>query len=882
MFKNCYYDTRNSIMHIWEQNEEGNNYRNFKWVPYVFVESDRGNVKTLEGKTVFKKNFKDYGEYNRYCKHEFAYEDRIRPEIQFLAEQYSGIPDDELYIPDLRIYSIDIEVHFEDEFPNPEYAKYPIVLISVKDSKTGVTFTFGVKKYTGDKDIKFIYCKDEKDLMKKFISFMHKFPPDVITGWNVYGFDVPYIINRSDVLFPDYPLYNKMSPINVVRTWKSQGKFNKEVINTDIAGVTILDMMDLYKWYSRDNLESYTLDFVAHHELGTGKVDYSEHVDLRQLYYENWNMYVDYNAVDAEIVQQLEDKLGYVKLVQALSLITRVPMKYYHVQTALIEGILITHYRRNNICAPHFAGGSQTSYPAAFVKEPQRGKHYWVVDLDIASSYPSHIITLNMSPETYYGRILGMTEDDIINYTKTKSFPKFDLLKNDKLVTLSGRKLKSFNQSLQKKILSVSPCGSVFNNTKMGIFAELERDLFAKRKQTKGKMIQNKKDLNKIDDEEEISKMKELINQQNSKQLALKVLLNAVYGITAVPYSRYFNTNIAEAITSCGRVTIKAGDTFSNDLMNDVESHSPETVKILDEIGGYEKKYFEKDDYVSYIDTDSVFLCMERFITRHIEDENRWYNLSDQEKIEYILRISKEIEKYVNERVYEETQGEWYNSNVEDFRITFKQEIVAKSVLFIKKKKYAFWCVNEEGAPVDKLSVTGLEIVRSDSSESFRDRLKDIMNLILRDASDNEIRDKVMKYKKELKEVYPEEIAATVTVNNINKYIKDNMPIKGTPWHVKGVANYRKMLDILELKNEYEDIAEGIKGRVVYLKNNKYGFDTVTFLRWPREFNDVVQIDYETMIEKFFVKKIESFLEPMGKTDLLHENKEERMDLFFD
>lgn len=279
---------------------------------------------------------------------------------------------------------------------------------------------------------------------------------------------------------------------------------------------------------------------------------------------------------------------------------------------------------------------------------------------------------------------------------------------------------------------------------------------------------------------------------------------------------------------------------------------------------------------------NSVFLKMQDFILYHIKDENDWYKLSDNDKIDYILKLSKEIERYVNRRVYDEVQMEWYNSVIEDFKITFKQEVVAKSVLFIKKKKYAYWCVNEEGVPVDELSVTGLEIVRSDSSEAFRSRLKDIMNMILRDAEDFEIRKKVIRYRKELKKVYPEEAAATITVNNIDKYIQDGKPIKGTPWHVKGVANYRYLLNLLGLQNDYEDISEGIKGRVVYLKDNKYNFDTITFLRWPKEFNKVIEIDYDTMIEKFFVKKIESFLEPMNKTELLYEDKEEQLGLFFE
>jgi hypothetical protein len=186
MFKNVFYDTRSSIIHLWEQDEKGDNYRNIKWVPYVFEESDRGHIRTLEGKKVFKKTFKNYNEYKRYYENTYTYEDNVRPDIQFLSEVYHSIPEDEMYVPNLRMYFIDIEVHIESEFPKPEEAKYPIVLISIVDSKTKKTFVFGVKDYSGAKDIVFIKCDDEIDLLKKFITFMHNYNPDVSVDFKKY------------------------------------------------------------------------------------------------------------------------------------------------------------------------------------------------------------------------------------------------------------------------------------------------------------------------------------------------------------------------------------------------------------------------------------------------------------------------------------------------------------------------------------------------------------------------------------------------------------------------------------------------------------------------------------------------------------------------
>jgi DNA polymerase elongation subunit (family B) len=219
---------------------------------------------------------------------------------------------------------------------------------------------------------------------------------------------------------------------------------------------------------------------------------------------------------------------------------------------------------------------------------------------------------------------------------------------------------------------------------------------------------------------------------------------------------------------------------------------------------------------------------------------------------------------------------------VDDFRITFKQEIIAKTALFVKKKKYAYWCVEESGAPVDEIKVTGLEIVRSDSAEAVRERLRVVIEMILKSADEDDIITIISQYKKELKNVLPEEIAANIGVKNIEKYVNEKHEwIKGTPWHVKGVANYRKLLDMFKLHKTYEDIHSGLKARVVYIKPNPYKIETVTFHRWPKEFNEAIEIDFDKMIDKFFIKKIRILLEAMSRVDLLEGEMKQAISAFF-
>jgi DNA polymerase elongation subunit (family B) len=882
-FTNVFYDTRNSILHLWEKDGDTPSYSEVYWAPYVFMRDAEGDTKTIDGEVVRKKEFSNYQNYYNYCKDNYSiYENKVRPEIQFLTESYHSIPDDEIPVPRLKIYSIDIEVAHEEGFPHADKAEFPVVCITIYDNYTGQSITFGEKEYKGRlaKNAVYLHCDREEKLLQKFFKYLNKFPADVISGWNIWNFDLPYLINRTKNLFgKDTNIYKLMSPINVVRTWESK-KFGD--MNIDIAGVTILDFMDLYKWYSPHNLERYSLDFVSNFELEKGKIDYSEYQDLMELYRKDWSKFVRYNITDAKRVYQLEEKCGYIKLVQSLSLLTKVPMKYYPVMTQLIEGALLTHYRRNGMCAPYFGGGYQESFEAAYVKEPHVGMYDWVVDLDIASSYPTAIITLNMSLETFFGRIINLSEEQVMSYMKRRMFPEFEMYKETGKVKFSGPKLQKFNSALDRGLLAIAPCGSVFTTSTPGVLADVERGIFSKRVEVKDEMIGLKKKISKlVEGAEKRERLEERIQQLFDLQWALKILLNAMFGVTAVPYSRYFNTNISEAITACGRETIKAGERIVNQLLqtkwieNDLfltALHNSVDPAVIEQT--------KHEDWVVYIDTDSLFIRLGDWLTIVIGDA--WTESDDKDKIRYIRGLSHAIEQYVDARCYDEVQKLTYNSQVEDFRIAFKQEIIAKAALFVKKKKYAYWCVDEEGAPVDKIKVTGLEIVRSDSSEAVRERLRVVVEMILKKAPEEDIISILSQYKKELKNVMPEEIAANIGVKNIEKYVKeDNTCLKGTPWHVKGVANYRKLLEMFKLEKVYEDIHSGLKARVVYIKPNPYKMETVTFHRWPKEFNEAIEIDYDKMIDKFFVKKIKFLLEPMGKVDLLEGEMKQTISAFF-
>ncbi len=897
-------------MFLWDQNKGVNDYNIINWVPYIYEPNDDGDTKTIDGVTASKKRFgtyKDYSDYQRYNK-QSIYENDVPREIQFLAEKYHHVPDSEIEVPTLKTYSLDIEVHSEKGFPKATLAEHPVVLINVREFNGGVNVTWGCKPYTGDnpENVEYHQCRDERDLLSSFFDWWHKNIPDVVTGWNITpnnkmnkigGFDFPYLINRSKNLFGNKTdIYHKLSPINVIRTWNDK---ESGALYVAIAGVSILDYYALYKWYSPKNPENYKLDTICREELDLGKLDYSQYENLRTLYHENFNLYVDYNAVDDKRIDQLEEKLGYIRLAQNLSLLCHCQMESYTSAVALVEGLMLTHYRRNNLCAPRLEGGFQSWFPAAFVKEPQRGQYDWIVDLDIASSYPTAIITLNMSPETYYGRVTAYEDDHgrwinlidgrgdidietitnletpITMFTKNRKFPRFKLMKETGITIIEDNSLVKFNKALEKGLLAVAPCGSMFLQNKRGHFAQVEYETYMKRAEIKGLMKEAKMRVSRARNPDKIKEHQVKADNLFALQWALKIVLNSAYGVTGVPYSRYFNVNIAEAIASCGRRSIVDGQKFVNRWFKDKHWTNDDAMEELSKLGDIDTTKEIDGDLVAYIDTDSVFITIGKFIDQLIGTD--WKTtIPEEEIIEVVLKISGIIEQYVNDCAYEETQVGGYNTHIpkDEFSIVFKQEIVCKSALFIQKKKYGYHVVNEEGVPCDKIDVTGLEIIRSETPAIFREALKDMLGMILRNEDENLILESYKKYKKLAKVGYPEEISENKGVKGLSKYIVEGECIKGTPYHVRAVSSYHRLLEELDLKDDYPMIEEDTKNKLVYVKPNPYRIKCVMYDRWPKEFNVAgVEPDVDKMIDKFLTGKLKMLLEPAKKEHILEQNQ---------
>lgn len=291
----------------------------------------------------------------------------------------------------------------------------------------------------------------------------------------------------------------------------------------------------------------------------------------------------------------------------------------------------------------------------------------------------------------------------------------------------------------------------------------------------------------------------------------------------------------------------------------------------------------QQNDYVSYIDTDSLFLMFGNFLEDQGVNMTKWYGLPQSDRVKFLIQLSKSVEKVVNERSYNEIQKQDYNSLVDrdDFCISFKQEIICSNILHLGPKMYAYHTINNEGFDCDNIDAKGIEIVRSSSPKVFRLALKGLLEHLLKGKDDEFLTNLVESHKKDFYKAKPEDVSVNTGVNGLSGYIYDDFSYKkGSPYHVKGVANYHYLINKLGISHKYEHIKEGDKCKVIYLKKNKFGFDILSYYRWPQEFDgNGVSPDIETMVEKYFLAKAHILLDPINRQSVLEDKSV--MDMFF-
>ena len=784
--------------------------------PTLYVSSkNQTKYKTLEGNCVEPVHFggiKDAKEFvNTYeAVDNFTIYGNTKYLYQYILSKYPKEVDYDF--SQLNIMSLDIETTSENGFPSVEEAREEILCITVKDFTSKKIITWGCGEFRNSRDdVHYVYCQNERELLLKFLEYWVQKTPDVITGWNVKFFDIPFICRRIDRMLSIKHM-RSMSPWNSVRERKLFVK-GQEKIYYDIIGVATLDYYDLYQKFTYTNQESYRLDHIAFVELGQKKLDHSEFENFQDFYRSDWQKFIEYNIHDVELVDMLEDKMKLIELAVTMAYDAKVNFEDVFYQVRMWDSIIYDALTQENIIIPPKTESTKDQqYAGAYVKEPKPGIYDWVVNFDLNSLYPHLIMQYNISPETLLDdRVSGINVEKLLNREIDTS-------------TLDG--------------VTMCPNGTLFTTKKQGFLPKLMEKIYTERTIYKKKMLAAKQEYENTKDPQLVKD----IAKYNNIQMARKIQLNSAYGAIGNEYFRYFRLENAEAITLSGQLSIRWIENKMNEYLN----------KIL--------KSGDKD-YVIAVDTDSIYLDLGDLVKNVFKGGTP----SDEKVVNFLDKICKvELETYI-ESCYQELAT---YVNAYQQKMVMKRENIANRGIWTAKKRYILNVWDSEGVRYKepKMKIMGLETQRSSTPAYFRDKLLKAYKIMIKGTNDDMI-DYISDIKRETHQQSYIDIAFPRGCNGLEKYRSySEIYKKGTPIAVRGALLYNHYLKQYKITNKFPLIQEGEKVKFIYLKTpNPIGQNIISFFNTlPKEFKLEPYINHQMQFEKSFLEPLKSVIECIG------------------
>lgn len=823
MYQNIYVDMYGDspAVYVWDD-VEGLAMLPLSEFKYAYTPDPRGKWLTMTGKRVSKTRM-----FRRESPNVF--ESDLPMETRVLTDLY--LNDDTPSTGNVTLF-FDIEVSMKEGIPDVHKANNVVTSIALYNPHTEKYTVFvlderGLYTNRSSDKLDIIFCDREYVLLHNFISAYEDIKPTIITGWNSNGFDIPYMYNRLKNVC-GVQTAHRLSPIQKVRYSERRDRYL-------IAGVSSLDYLELYKKFTYKQQPNYRLDTIGRIEVGMGKVEYEGSLDT--LFEQDLEKFIDYNLQDVKIIVELDKKKRLIELVRGICHIGHVPYEDYNMSSRFLEGTIVTYLHRKGIVVTNKPITNQenenadsdddSTFTGAYVKEPVPGLYEWAYSLDLQSLYPSIIMSLNISPETKVGYVRNYNVEQHIR----KDIPTYvvEEVNNNGSVEMDYRQFMEF---LEENSLTVSSNGVLYSNIKRGIIPEILENWFDKRVEYKNLM----KKYSKEGDADKATYYDQLQHIQ-------KIFLNSMYGYLGLTVGRFYDVDNATAVTITGQDVIKS------------------SAKVVN--AHYSKALGEVKDYITYIDTDSIYASALPLLLAEPSEEpilNR------------TIKIAREMEAKLN-KFYDTFSLRAFNCK--SHRLYIKGESIIETGLWIAKKRYALnkvYDLEKNAAPDDNLVVKGMDTVRSSFPKAFREFLKQLLFDVLYKTPKSDIDKNILNFKQTMSSLAFLDVARNTSANNISKFLVPNgnsmSTKKGTPVHIKASIAYNRLLVMFKMTDKYDFIREGEKIKYVYLKPNPLRIPALAVKGYndPQHIINLVSeyIDYEALFDKELRNKLEDIYLALG------------------
>lgn len=783
----------------------------------------------------------------------------------------------------IRIANADIEVTSDAGFPEPMIAAHAVDAITHYDSIENKFFVFdllnSVNGSVSEWDIKlaakldseggdevpqeildrvvYMPFQNEREMLLEYLNFWEEHTPVIFTGWNVEGFDIPYLINRMKQVLSESQV-KRLSPIRRVNSKVITNIYgDKEVFS--IGGITILDYMDLYKKYSFTNQPSYALDYVAKYETKKGKLPYDG--PINKLRASNHQRYISYNIMDTESVNGIDRKRGFIDLALSMSFYAKMPFSGVMSPIKTWDAIIFNSLKSQKKVIPQSKSHVKQSFPGAFVLEPVPKAYRHIMSFDLTSLYPSILRQVNISPETIVGQFKLHPMAEYIAGTAPRPSDEF----------------------------SCSPNGWMYRKDEEGIIPIEVAKVFFQRKEWKGKMMAAKRnaelvkkrlsegnfgnndsfnDINAYVDfgddvkaslagmskrclDKLMYECDNCIMLGNTNQLNRKILINSLYGALGNIYFRYYDLRNATAITLFGQLALQWIVRKVNEYLNGVCGTTDH-------------------QYVIAGDTDSIYVCVDNVIDKIGEEK---FKTTDQ-KVEFLNQFGKKKMEPFIDKSYIELQEYMNNPN---HLMLMDREAISCPPLGSKgcggfwkaKKRYALNVYDMEDTRFAEpyLKIMGMETQQSSTPTAVQDALEESIRRMLQEGEES-LQQYYKQFESEYRQLHYLTIAEVKTANNIGQYDDGKgFPGPKCPFHVRGALTYRRAVKGLP---DAAPLQEGDKVMTLPLKDGNPFHDRC--ISWasgteiPIEIRDQVLawLDYQKMFDKSFVKPLTGMSESAG------------------